>query len=534
MASIATACLPPSAAPTPTPTIAPHPPTSAALTPTMTSFPKPPPSPLAPSPTNSLPAGAPSQVVVVIDAAQSYQTIDGFGATTVALVYAGGVGDTLTPALRARAIDAVYHQVKLTLGNLEGALLESPGSFADRRNDDGDPFHINWAGFQTQSADAIQHKVIDLAAPWGFTDYYLAQNINTRWASPWLDEIKKSDYNRFLDEAAEQVLAGALYWRNTYGVAPPYQQIFNEPLSGNNELANGTTQDVVNIIKRAGARLRREGFNAKFVLNQATEERSLDTAAAILADPDARQYLGALGYHTYPYGSIYASVPNILATAGRGKPDPGRIAIRQQLRDLGKRYGIPVWMTEVSHGDVDPRSFDDFLGRAIHIHDELVYADAAAYFGMLNFWDSTSEQLHTGSANVFSSANEGNIVLIDNVNNTVTITGIGYAIGQYARWVNKGAARLAAVSGDPLVLVTSFLDPRDGRLVLVVINNAATDRALKVDLKNLKMTGNLGGEQSTRSSYWQNLPAFAPATPASYALIIPAKSVTTLAVQTTR
>ncbi|MDE3090641.1 MAG: hypothetical protein KGJ80_14800, partial [Chloroflexota bacterium] len=123
---------------------------------------------------------------------------------------------------------------------------------------------------------------------------------------------------------------------------------------------------------------------------------------------------------------------------------------------------------------------------------------------------------------------------IDNPNNTVTITGMGYAIGQYARWVKKGATRIDASSSDPLVQVTSFWDQRDGRMVLVAINNASTDRALSVNVNGLKLNGSLTGEQSTRSSYWQSLPSFASDTPESYTLVIPSKSVTTIAVQTTR
>src|SRR3989338_3365615 len=134
-------------------------------------------------------------------------------------------------------------------------------------------------------------------------------------------------------------------------------------------------------------------------------------------------------------------------------------------------------MTEVSHGEVDPRSFDNLLGRAIHIHDELVYANASAYFGMNNIWDTISHKEHFGNRNLFSE--EGTIVLIDNDDTqTVYITGMGYAIGHYARWIKKGAVRIEAESSDPLVQVTAFRDDSQKRMVLVVINNASTEREL--------------------------------------------------------
>ena len=41
----------------------------------------------------------------------------------------------------------------------------------------------------------------------------------------------------------------------------------------------------------------------KFVVaSQETEEISLATAQAVMASPGAAKYVGAIAYHTYPYG----------------------------------------------------------------------------------------------------------------------------------------------------------------------------------------------------------------------------------------
>lgn len=64
--------------------------------------------------------------------------------------------------------------------------------------------------------------------------------------------------------------------------------------TGNTELLYGQTQDVVDLVKRVGARLSQAGFTVKFVLpNEETEDKSLATATAVLSDPVARQYVGA-------------------------------------------------------------------------------------------------------------------------------------------------------------------------------------------------------------------------------------------------
>ncbi len=104
---------------------------------------------------NSDNGGSISSVTVRIDNGVEHQAMAGFGATNVSLVYDSSVGDTLGASLRAKAIDAVYNQVGINMGNLGGALLESPGSYGQRSNDNDDPFTFNWSGFQTSGSDAM-------------------------------------------------------------------------------------------------------------------------------------------------------------------------------------------------------------------------------------------------------------------------------------------------------------------------------------------------------------------------------------------
>lgn len=236
-----------------------------------------------------------------------------------------------------------------------------------------------------------------------------------------------------------------------------------------------------------------------------------------------------IGYHAYPYDSIYASVPNILNTSGVGVPDAEAVAVRDQLRQLGQEYGVPVWMTEISHGDVNPLSYEDFRGRAIHIHDELIYADASAYFGMNSMWDTTSQQQHFGNRNLFDYSNEGNIVLIDIDKQKTHITGMGYAIGHYARWILPGAKRVEAVRADPLVQITAFLSPNSGQLTLVLINNNTFSREMNVNVKSVELAGSATGEQSTPDQYWSPVVEIKISAPDGFTVTLPGTSVTTFA-----
>ncbi len=528
------------------PTEDPHPPTTIAH-PTATAAPAAAPPtpepPLTASPAPGTGTAPPPQlaaveplsggdlVAITTDAGIRHQRMAGFGVTHNAYVYENR-GDILPPLLRQEAIEFVYGQVGINLGNLEMSLLESPGSYGERDNDNDDPFQIDWGGFQTLRSDAIKEAIVDPAEPLGFTDYFLAQKVNVRWDSPWLANLRAVDYERFLDEIGEQAAAALIYWRETYGYDPQLLMLFNEPLSGNRELDGGSAREITDIIKRVGRRLRDEGFaGVKFIVpSEETVELTLNTASTILSDPEARQYVGVLGYHPYPYHSPYANLLNILNQAGQGTPNEAAVAQRGRLRDLAAQYEIPLWMTEVSHGNLDPLTFDSLRGRAIHIHDELVYADAAAYFGMLNMWDLVSQREHFGNDSLL--ATEGHIALIDQEQGLVYPTGMGYAIGHYARWVRPGAVRIEAASGDPLVLVSAFFHEDAGQIVWVLVNNADSPRRLEIDLNGLEISGQISGEWSTAEAPWQPLTPFVPVDGGRLVLTVPPLSVISLSAPT--
>ncbi len=473
-----------------------------------------------------------AEVKIVIDNNKPHQAMQGFGATTISLVF--GAADNVPSAMRAQAIDALYGQVKLNMGNLEIEPFESPSSnvYAPA-NDNASPtsFGVGWNWIQS---DNMVQKVVNPGAAFGFDHYWLGPVLSSGFALSWAPALRTTNYQLYLDELAEHVAAVALRWRDAYGYVPEYMQLFNEPLSGNGELSGGNLQEIIDLIKRCGDRLRSEGFETmRFVVTaEETEQKSLDDARAILADAAARKYVGAIAYHPYPYGSTYAAVPNILATSGSGTPDSAKVSLRNQLRDLGAQYGIPTMMVEVSHSEVPFDSFDNVRGRAIHIHDELTYADAVAFFGMNAMWDTTTHAQHyQGRPDPGFYSETDTIVLIDIIQNKVVISPMGRAIGHYARWITRGATRLDATSDDPLVLVTAFRDDAQGRVVLVAINNAASARTLQVSVQGLPaLLGTFTGEQSIASTTWA--PVNGATTDTGWSIDLPPQSVTSIAAGT--
>ncbi len=105
----------------------------------------------------SFPARA--QVRVTVDAAQEHQTMVGFGATNLSLSFAEGTDADQ----RARAVQACYGDVGINTGNVNVRPQETPGTFEQQKNDDGDPRTFNWSGFSTWQSAAMKEKVIDVA-----------------------------------------------------------------------------------------------------------------------------------------------------------------------------------------------------------------------------------------------------------------------------------------------------------------------------------------------------------------------------------
>ena len=460
----------------------------------------------------------PRSVSVRIDEAVIHQTIEGFGATHneyFNLV----TREDLMGSLRERVIESVYGQVGITMGQIEVGPYETfdPSNYTTA-NDNDDPFTYSWRAFNFVRSGGQKTGIVDRAMGYGFDNFTIHSGTNVRWSDPWMAEVRRRNYQLYLQEMAENVVAPLVYWREKFGIVPRWHHLFNEPTTGNRELAVYDVQEVVDLVKVVGARFRREGFKdiRLVVASEETEEASLASARAILADPEARRYVGAISYHTYPYGSVYSNVNRILETSGVGEPDAGRIEVRNELRDLARQYGLQVWMTEVSNGQAG--RFDSLLGRAIHIHDELLYADASSYWAMYQAWDTHAPH---------GTCGEDCPVIFDRETNTVTLTGIGYAIGHYARWIRRGVVRVDAKSDDPMVLATAFRDEAQKRIILVVINNHHEKVTLDAQANRpVTIRGTVIGEQSSAEGFWVPIDAAALREANGFTAILPGRSVT--------
>lgn len=457
--------------------------------------------------------------LVRVDVANRYQVIEGFGATHIE-GFDLKTGADLMGSVRPQVIELVYGRIGITMGHLDVSPYENfDPERGSTSNDDGDPNHFNWPAFNFVRSDRQMSGIVALARAYGFDNFSIHGGTNLRWADPWLIEMRRADYRNYLAEVAENVVAPLVYWRDHFGVVPRWHHLFNEPTSGNSEMAGATVQEIVDVVKAVGARLEREGFSGMrlVIASEETEEASLATARAVLADPIARRYVGAVGFHTYPYGSIYSEVRRILETSGVGQPDATRLRVREALRDLCRQYGLQLWMTEVSNGRAGP--LDSLRGRAIHIHDEIRYAGVSSYWAMFQAWDTYAER---------GSCDEDCLVHFDRVRERASVSGTGYAIGHFARWVHRGAFVVETQSDDPLILVSAFRDDERHRLVVVLINNHPQPIRVKVSVAGTVLEQGAQGEQSSRLGYWVPALVDVAANGATLEVTVPGSSVTSL------
>ena len=258
-------------------------------------------------------------LVVRIDSTVQYQTIQGFGSSArlfedmhvFGYRFAGKrlSRPILTAAQENRILDLLYG----TLGLTRVRLFFERGF--EIRNDNYDPTVADMSKFDfrwTRNDELVRfaRRVIARGAKTVFPSSVEFE----KWMTASTDPA----------EFAEQIIVRLRRWREL-GVDLEYYSIVNEPGYSRGGFWSGVF--IRDVIRRAGPRLRAEGFTTKFVVpDDWGPAQAYERMRVILADPRAREHVGAIAFH------LYRGNRNDLA----------------RLKALGKEYGIPLWMTEYS------------------------------------------------------------------------------------------------------------------------------------------------------------------------------------------
>lgn len=363
---------------------------------------------------------------------------------------------------QARILDALYGQIGLTRVRFHPDLIEPVNDNAAPNVADLSKFDFSW-----QRSDG-HIAYIKRLLPLGVTTYFASPIV----IEPWMDTSNPAEY-------AEWVIVLLRHWRGQ-GLEMPYYSIINEPGFIRSGIWPGTwMRDVIKIL---GPRLAAEGFKTKLIVPDDLDAmQALGRLQVILADPAARQYVGAVAYHLYNRGG------------------------EAQVKQLAEQYGLPIWMTEFSTGD-------DWFQWATIMQQEIADYGASAVdymWGYFGDWDKS--QL------VRIRTNNGTYAGFD-------FNRQYYVMGQYSKFVRPGAIRVGATSAEPDVKVAAFLSGSNE--IVVATNTGSQQLNVSFELGSGSCVSQVGPTRTSDTEGLQTLPTI-PLNQSRFSATLPARSVTT-------
>jgi glucuronoarabinoxylan endo-1,4-beta-xylanase len=404
---------------------------------------------------------------VVVDLRATRQTIQGFGSSERVWSdpHLSKSPNTSVPVeVQATILTALYRTLGLTRVRpvLDSGVQRQPGGAFDFSGRFGDAH----AAFVKQAR---------------------AYGLKTVFPGPvYLEDwMKESDPGSYVAWA----MAMLKRWRDN-GVELELYAPLNEPKIARDFAPEWMRQ----VVRQLGEQMRAAGFRTKLVVPD--DQNPVDgyrRAVAVLEDPIARQYVGALAYHIY-----------------KGGP-----ADLVPMRQLATKYGLPVWMTEYgSKSYVDWDSSLDWAGR-MHILLTVGGVNAVDYiWGFFGSWVRTDTMI---SIDFDNGQYRG-----------FSYTPIYWITGQYSRFVRPGYVRVAATPVDTgSVMTSAYKGP--GRAVVIATNPGNAPQTVRITVRGGKLKGFVRPVRSSASERWQTLPAIVPRK-GSFTAVLPVRSITTFTV----
>ena len=306
------------------------------------------------------------------------------------------------------------------------------------------------------------------------------------YLEPWIGEQDAAAY-------ADWAMAMLRRWRAA-GVEPAFYAPQNEPQVNENFSPDFLRRAVIEL----GRRLRAAGFKTKLVVPD--DENPIDAyrrASAILADPQARKYVGAVAYHIYRIGDTHDI---------------------ERMGQLAARYGLPVWMTEYTNPQYD--AWPAALDWAVKMHTLMVNGRASAVDYLWGFFGSWQRPATLVSLDFDAGVYKG-----------MSLTPVYWLTGQWSRYVRPGYRRVTATPAASGILTSAFSGA--GKVVVVSVNPETVDTTVRYTLRGKQVSSKVAVVRTSAGERWRALPA--TRTKASrFTLRLPPRSVTTFVLTTPR
>jgi O-glycosyl hydrolase len=415
-------------------------------------------------------AAAADVSAVTVDLAAARQVIQGFGTSNRVWSdphLANAANASVPPEAQRQILTSLYRQLGLTrvrdvLDNGIQPSAGAPMSFAGKRADD----HIAF---------------VKQAKGYGLTTFFPGPVYLEDW-------MKADDPGAYVNWAMTMLRR----WRER-GLEPALYAPLNEPQVAR----NFPPEWMHDVVVQLGSRLRAAGFKTKLVIPD--DENPVDAyrrAVAVLQDPEARRYVGALAFHIY-----------------RKNSDEDW----QRLRRLATQYRLPLWMTE--YNSKTYKDWRSSLDWAVKVHGLLTVGGVNAIdyiWGYFGDWNGNNTLLR--------------IDFDGNVYRGFEPTVLYYMTGQYSRYVRPGDVRVGSTGGRP-ALVSAYTGR--GRVVVVATNPGSRGESVRVDVVGGKLSGPAAVVRSSSTERWRTLPSISTAG-GSFAATLPPESITTFVIRRAR
>ena len=346
-------------------------------------------------------------------------------------------------------------------------------------NDNDDPFVLNesafkWEGRNTRLTNSLDNVCRDhlvlgkefrsKTEPFIFYpsinqwESWMAVNPKGKWA--WSSDGKFKP--EMVEEYAEHAFAAIKHVREKFGYTIPYWALFNEP--SNN--ARPSKETNLALVLACGRRFKQHGISTKLVIcDDVTPESSAEAIEYVLANEEARNYVGAVSYHRYCGDFVLERVKPMLQ-----KLDKGELLVSTPVSfyNTAHKYGKSVWLSEqCSYGDEGITYYDSGRARASHICDEINNAGVNAFNFMLT-WFIERGRPGNEECPIYLRFKDGKY-------SSCEINTFGACIRHFTRYIRPGMVRLPIAIDDNKIKAVVFTDPkskRDNAVVVVVSNNA--------------------------------------------------------------
>jgi len=344
------------------------------------------------------------EVEVRVDTSRTYQTMEGFGAC----------GHEKPDSYRNPAF---YDMLVFDLGV---SMVRTGVPFnMEPVNDDDDPNHINWDGFDLAQ---MRPKMSVLQE---FNKRGVRRFTASLWSPPEFMKTQRAIIQGgklrpdMREEFAEYMTAFLTDARERWGIDIKSLSLQNELLFLEYYMSCiYNPAQIREAVRACSRKFRREGIKTMIMMpeDMMFPDRMIWYVKPTMADPETRDFPGFFCTHR-----------------------KGDFKDWQKFQRFVEPFGRQIWMTETGGGRSD---WNGALQSAVGIHDALVGGNVSAWL----FWTFTS-------------------LLKD------TRPGMGYwPAKHYYRFIRPGAVRVDAQSPEAELLASAYKHPESGKLTAVLIN----------------------------------------------------------------